>query len=64
MKIRVFYDYHEGNLVPMKYMISFRKGSFSGIGKRYLFRLWPLFNALVSKTSCLIHWRLPSPRVI
>ncbi len=26
MKIRVFYDYHEGNLVPMKYMISFRKG--------------------------------------
>lgn len=26
MKIRVFYDYHEGNLVPFKYMISFRKG--------------------------------------
>jgi|GEM_PF-6612631 len=26
MKIRVFYDYHEGNLVLQKYMITFRKG--------------------------------------
>lgn len=26
MKIRVFYDYHEGALVPQKYMISFKKG--------------------------------------
>jgi hypothetical protein len=26
MKIRVFYDYHDDKLVPMKYMISFRKG--------------------------------------
>ncbi len=26
MKIRVFYDYHEGELVPQKYMITFRKG--------------------------------------
>ncbi|GED55134.1 hypothetical protein EDM54_12900 [Brevibacillus borstelensis] len=26
MKIRVFYDYHEGVLVPQKYMIGFRKG--------------------------------------
>ncbi|MCM3560639.1 hypothetical protein M4D57_18910 [Brevibacillus borstelensis] len=26
MKIRVYYDYHEGILAPQKYMISFRKG--------------------------------------
>lgn len=26
MKIRVFHDYHEDKLVPLKYMISFRKG--------------------------------------
>lgn len=26
MKIRVFYDYQEGELVPQKYMITFRKG--------------------------------------
>lgn len=26
MKIRVFHDYHEDKLVPLKYMISFQKG--------------------------------------
>lgn len=26
MKIRVFYDFHEGSLVPQKYMITFQKG--------------------------------------
>lgn len=26
MKIRVFHDYHNDKLVPLKYMISFRKG--------------------------------------
>lgn len=26
MKIRVFHDYHENKLVPLKYVISFQKG--------------------------------------
>ena len=28
MKITVYYDYHEGKLAPMLYVVSFRKGQF------------------------------------